>query len=222
MIVEVVTLFPEDFAPLMSSIPGRAQDCGVLDLRLHWLREWGVGTNHKVDDEPYGGGVGMVLKPEPFFMCLEQITCDLPLRPRIICPGPAGISFDQNVARRLALEPHLIFICGHYEGIDERVIDSWVDEEISLGDYVLSGGELAAMVMIDAIARLLPGVIKEESYQQDSFYFKGLDHPQYTKPAVYRDLAVPEVLLSGHHEKIRTWQHEARLARTQKRRPDLL
>lgn len=222
MRIDVITLFPEVFGPLMSSIPAKAQEQGALELHLHWLRRWGVGPNRQVDDGSFGGGPGMVLKPEPFFECLEEISNGLEHKPYVIYPTPVGAPFTQATARRLAEKPHLVFLCGHYEGIDERVVEQWVDEEISLGDYVLSSGELATMVMADAIARLLPGVIKEESYQQDSFYAGGLDHPHYTKPATYRDLTVPEVLLSGHHKKIHQWQAEQRQQRTQARRPDLM
>lgn len=221
MRIDIVTLFPEVFGPLMSSIPAKAQDMGALQLHLHWLRRWGVGLQRQVDDGPFGGGPGMVLKPEPFFECLDEIVAAPSARPYIVYPTPVGQPFTQKIARRLAEQPHLIFLCGHYEGIDERVVEHWVDEELSLGDYVLSSGELATMVMADAIIRLLPGVIKEESFQQDSFYQGGLDHPHYTKPASYRGFEVPEVLLSGHHRKIAEWQAQQRQARTETRRPDL-
>lgn len=221
MRMDIVTLFPEVFGPLMSSIPAKAQQRGALQLHLRWLRRWGVGPQKQVDDGPFGGGPGMVLKPEPFFECLDEIVADSEHKPLVLYPTPAGRPFTQEIARRLAQSPHLVFLCGHYEGIDERVVDHWVDEELSLGDYVLSSGELASMVMADAIIRLLPGVIKEESYQQDSFYHGGLDHPHYTKPASYRGMEVPEVLLSGHHKKIQAWQQEQRDMRTRTRRPDL-
>lgn len=221
MRIDIVTLFPEVFGPLMSSIPAKAQEIGALELHLQWLRRWGVGANRQVDDGPFGGGPGMVLKPEPFFDCLDELTEGLESKPYVVYPTPVGAPFSQATAGRLAEKSHLVFLCGHYEGIDERVVEHWVDEEISLGDYVLSSGELATMVMADAVIRLLPGVIKEESYQQDSFYSGGLDHPHYTKPASYRGLEVPEVLLSGHHKKILAWQGEQRRARTLERRPDL-
>lgn len=206
----------------MSSIPARAQDSGALTLRLHWLRSWGVGPHRQVDDGPYGGGAGMVLKPEPFFACLDELTRGASPKPRILFPTPVGAPFKQSTASRLATENHLIFLCGHYEGIDERVVSTWVDEELSLGDYVLSSGELATMVIADAIIRLLPGVIKPDSYQQDSFYLPGLDHPQYTKPALFRGQEVPSVLLSGNHQLIAAWQKSERDRRTQERRPDLI
>ena len=194
---------------------------GALDLRLQWLRKWGIGPNRQVDDGPFGGGPGMVLKPEPFFECLDELMTSTQAKPYVLFPTPVGTPFSQATARRLAQKPHLVFLCGHYEGIDERVVEHWVDEEISLGDYVLSSGELATMVIADAIVRLLPGVIKQESYEQDSFYAGSLDHPHYTKPASYRGLDVPEVLLSGHHKRIDDWQQEQRQARTVSRRPDL-
>ena len=222
MRIDVLTLFPEVFGPLMSSIPAKAQHMGALELHLHWLRRWGVGPNRLVDDGPFGGGAGMVLKPEPFFDCLDEVTAGLESKPYVVFPTPVGAPFTQATARRLAEKPHLIFLCGHYEGIDERVIEHWVDEEISLGDYVLSSGELATMVMADAVIRLLPGVIKQESYEQDSFFSSSLDHPHYTKPALYRGLEVPEVLLSGHHKNILAWQQAQRDQRTEARRPDLL
>lgn len=221
MRIDIVTLFPEVFGPLMSSIPAKAQEIGALDLRLQWLRRWGVGPNRQVDDGPFGGGPGMVLKPEPLFDCFDSIVGEVDSKPWVVYPTPAGAPFTQADARRLAEKPHLVFFCGHYEGIDERVVEQLVDQEISLGDYVLSSGELAAMVIADAVVRLLPGVIKEESYQQDSFYRGGLDHPHYTKPASYRGLDVPEVLLSGHHQRIQKWQQEQRELRTKSRRPDL-
>jgi tRNA (guanine37-N1)-methyltransferase len=211
---------------LLSSIPAKAQDMGALQLHLHWLRRYGLGAQKQVDDSPFGGGPGMVLKPEPFFECLDEIAAnagaaEAPARPYVLYPTPAGATFTQATARRLAERPHLVFLCGHYEGIDERVVEHWVDEEVSIGDYVLSSGELATMVVVDAVVRLLPGVIKEESYQQDSFYGGGLDHPHYTKPACYRGLTVPEVLLSGHHQRIQAWRQEQRDLRTRARRPDL-
>lgn len=222
MRIDIVTLFPEVFSPLYSSIPAKAQEMGALDLRLHWLRKWGLGKQFQVDDAPFGGGPGMVLKPEPFFECFDQILETSNQRPLVISPSPVGRPFDQETANELAEQSHLVFFCGHYEGIDERVVQHLVDREISLGDYVVSSGELASMVIVDAIVRLLPGVIKEASYQQDSFYQGGLDHADYTKPASYRGLDVPPVLLGGHHKKIEQWRQESALQRTTSRRPDLV
>ncbi len=222
MRIDIVTLFPEVFSPLYSSIPAKAQEMGALELHLHWLRKWGLGKQYIVDDTPFGGGPGMVLKPEPFFECFDEILETSAGRPLVIAPSPVGQPFDQKIANELALHEHLVFFCGHYEGIDERVVQHLVDRELSLGDYVVSSGELASMTMVDAIVRLLPGVIKEASYQQDSFYQGGLDHADYTKPASYRGLDVPPVLLSGHHEKIEQWRQESARQRTTSRRPDLV
>lgn len=220
MRLDIITLFPEVFGPLQSSIPSRAQDKGALELNLHWLREFGSGPHKQVDDSPFGGGPGMVLKCEPLFECLESLPQS---QDRVVIfPTPQGAPFKQADAVELSQRTHLVFICGHYEGIDQRVRDTLVDREYSLGDYVLSSGELATMVMSDAIIRLLPGVIKPESYEQDSFFRGGLDHPHYTKPAKFRDLEVPPVLLSGHHKKIDEWRAQRALETTRRVRPDLL
>jgi tRNA (guanine37-N1)-methyltransferase len=218
--LDIITLFPEVFGPLQSSIPARAQDKGALNLHLHWLREFGKGPHHQVDDAPFGGGPGMVLTCGPIFECIETIpeTDDR----LVIYPTPQGIPFKQSHAIELSQFSHLVFLCGHYEGVDQRVRDVLVDREYSLGDYVLSSGELASMVMVDSIVRLLPGVIKAESYQQDSFFKGGLDHPHYTKPAQFRGLGVPEVLLSGHHKKIDEWRAIKAREITRRVRPDLL
>lgn len=220
MRLDIITLFPEVFGPLHSSIPGRAQHKGALELHLHWLREFGLGAHHQVDDTPFGGGPGMVLKCEPIFECLDTIERSEDCL--VIYPTPQGTPFKQAHAVELASHSHLIFLCGHYEGVDQRVRDALVDREYSLGDYVLSSGELATMVMADAIIRLLPGVIKPESYQQDSFFRRGLDHPHYTKPASYRGLDVPEVLQGGHHKRIDEWREQKALELTRRVRPDLL
>lgn len=219
MRLDIVTLFPECFGPLHSSIPARAQQKNALDLHLHWLREFGIGTHRQVDDTPFGGGPGMVLKCEPIFRCLESIPKQDDTL--VIYPTPQGKPFKQNDAKELSKRSQLIFLCGHYEGVDQRVRDKLVDREYSLGDYVLSSGELAAMTMSDTIIRLLPGVIKAESYEQDSFFSGGLDHPHYTKPADYQGLKVPPVLLSGHHKKIDEWRQAKAQAITQEIRPDL-
>ncbi|HIB65259.1 MAG TPA: tRNA (guanosine(37)-N1)-methyltransferase TrmD [Phycisphaerales bacterium] len=220
MRIDVITLFPEVFGPLHSSIPARAQDKGLLELHLHWLREFGAGPHHQVDDTPFGGGPGMVMTCGPIFDCLDTIP-DSPER-LVIYPTPQGKPFLQQDAIELASQSHLVFVCGHYEGVDQRVRDTLVDREYSIGDYVLSSGELSSMVIADAVIRLIPGVIKPESYQQDSFFKKGLDHPHYTKPADFRGLQVPEVLLSGHHKNIEKWREERAMETTRKVRPDLL
>jgi tRNA (guanine37-N1)-methyltransferase len=222
MRVDVVTLFPEIVTvPMGASMMGRAQEKGALELHVHDLRAHGRGKHRQVDDTPYGGGQGMVIRPEPMFAMLEEI--DRPAA-RVILMSPAGRRFDQATARRLAAEEHLIFISGHYEGVDHRVIEHWVDEEISLGDYVLTNGAIAAVVVMDAIVRLLPGVLGDEmSAVDESFGASGLlEAPQYTKPAEFNGLAVPEVLLSGNHAKIAAWREEQSLKRTREMRPDLL
>ncbi len=221
MRLDIITLFPEAFAPMFCSIPARAQQKGLLDVRLHWLRKWGVGPNYQVDDTPYGGGPGMVMKPEPIFDCFDSLKSECPAPFHVIFPTPPGRPFQQADAFRLSKQQHLVFLCGHYEGVDQRVREALVDEEISLGDYVLSNGELATMVIADAIIRLLPGVIKEESYLCDSFAQGRLDHPHYTKPAEIRGYKVPEVLMSGHHARIEEWRLGESVRRTQELRPDL-
>lgn len=222
MQIDVVTLFPELVSvPMGLSMMGRAQEKGLLDLRVHDLREQGRGKHRHVDDTPYGGGQGMVIRPEPVFETLDGL--DTP-EARIIYLSPAGKRFDQATAQRLSGEKHLIFLSGHYEGIDHRIIDHWVDEEISLGDYVLTNGAIAAVVVMDAIVRLLPGVLGDEmSAVEESFGESGLlEAPQYTKPAEYRGLKVPETLLSGNHAKIAEWRAQQALERTRENRPDLL
>ena len=222
MQIDVVTLFPELVSvPMGLSMMGRAQEKGILDLRVHDLREQGLGKHRHVDDTPYGGGQGMVIRPEPVFETLDRL--DTP-KARIIYLSPAGKRFDQATARRLSAESHLIFLSGHYEGIDHRIIEHWVDEEISLGDYVLTNGAIAAVVVMDAIVRLLPGVLGDEmSAVEESFGTSGLlEAPQYTKPAEYRGLKVPDMLLSGNHAKIAAWREQQALERTRANRPDLI
>lgn len=200
---------------------GRAQDKGAVQLGVHDLREHGLGKHKHVDDTPYGGGQGMLLRPEPLFAALEKVHTP---EARVILMSPAGKPFNQATARRLAQEAHLIFISGHYEGVDQRVVDHWVDEEISLGDYVLTNGAIAAVVVMDAIVRLLPGVLGDEmSAVEESFGAEGLlEAPHYTKPAEFQGLKVPEILLSGNHAKIAAWRQQQALERTRRLRPDLL
>lgn len=206
------------FAPLEYSILGKAKEKGLLDIHYHNFRDYAEKARH-VDDEPYGGGQGMLLRAQPIFDTIEHIQAQ---KPRIILLDPAGKSFTQAYAEELALEEELIFICGHYEGYDER-IKTLVTDEISLGDFVLTGGELAAMTMVDATVRLIPNVIgKESSHQDDSFSSGLLEYPQYTRPYDYRGMTVPDVLMSGHHERIRLWRLEESLRKTYLRRPDLL
>ena len=222
MLIEVVTLFPEAVrVPLGLSMMGRAQEMGALELRVHDLREQGIGKYRQVDDTPYGGGPGMVLKPEPIAAVVE------PLRAaggRVLLMTPQGKRFSQADAVRLAAEQHLVFLCGHYEGVDQRVVDALVDEELSIGDYVLTNGAIPAVVMIDAIVRLLPGVLGDAgSAVAESFGESGLlDFPQYTRPPEWNGRKVPDILLSGDHGKIAAWRARQARERTQKNRPDLL
>lgn len=218
MKIDILTLFPEMFAPLESSIVGKAVEKGLLDIRYHNFRDNAEKARH-VDDEPYGGGQGMLLRAQPIYDTIDKIDAN---NPRVILLDPAGKTFNQSYAEELAQEDELIFICGHYEGYDER-IKQLVTDEISLGDFVLTGGELAAMTMVDATVRLIPSVIgKEASHQDDSFSSGLLEYPQYTRPYDFRGMTVPDVLMSGHHENIRLWRLEESLRKTYLRRPDLL
>ena len=218
MKIDILTLFPEMFAPLEHSIVGKAKEKGLLDIRYHNFREHAEKARH-VDDEPYGGGQGMLLRAQPIFDTIEKIDAK---NPRVILLDPAGRRFDQAFAEELSREEELIFICGHYEGYDER-IKTLVTDEVSLGDFVLTGGELAAMTMVDATVRLIPEVIgKEASHQDDSFSSGLLEYPQYTRPYDFRGMTVPDVLMSGHHENIRKWRLYESLKKTYQRRPDLL
>lgn len=218
MKIDILTLFPEMFAPLEHSIVDKAQTKGLLEINYHNFRENAEKARH-VDDEPYGGGQGMLLRAQPIFDTFDKIAAK---KPRVILLDPAGQQFNQSYAEDLAQEGELIFICGHYEGYDER-IKTLVTDEISLGDFILTGGELAAMTIIDATVRLIPEVIgKEASHQDDSFSSGLLEYPQYTRPYEYRGMKVPDVLLSGHHENIRLWRLEQSLRKTWERRPDLL
>jgi tRNA (guanine37-N1)-methyltransferase len=223
---DVVTLFPGMFqGPLSESILKRARQKRLIEVRLHDLREYGLGRHRQVDDNPYGGGGGMVLMPEPLFTAVETVRTRHPApRTQVILLSPQGTPFNQGKARQLAQDPErLILICGHYEGVDERVREMLVDEEISIGDYVLTGGELAAMVMIDAVSRLVAGVLGgERSAEEESFTSGVLEYPQYTRPAVFRGRAVPEVLLSGNHAEIERWRWQKGREATSRKRPDLI
>lgn len=224
MRVDVLTIFPEYFTgPLDASLIGKAREAGTLDVRVHDLRAWTHDRHRTVDDMPFGGGAGMVMKPEPFFEAVESLYGSLEARPRTVLLTPRGRPLDQALARELAAEPGLLLICGRYEGIDERVHETVATDEVSIGDYVLSGGEVAACVVIEAVSRLLPGVMGNEASAQDESFSDGLlEYPQYTRPAEYRGMAVPEVLLSGHHGKVEAWRREQALARTRALRPDLI
>jgi tRNA (guanine37-N1)-methyltransferase len=222
---EILTLFPEMFAPVLdASILKRGQANGALQICVHNIRDFATDKHHVTDDSPYGGGPGMVMKPEPIAAAIDHINARyLENRPLCIYLSPQGEVWNQRLAEELAQQPAVILLCGHYEGIDERARDLYVHREISLGDYVLTGGELPAMVLIDSIARLLPGVVgNEESVQQDSFSDGLLDHPHYTRPEDFRGVRVPDVLLSGHHKKIQDWRRLQAIERTLKRRPDLI
>jgi len=220
---DVVTIFPLAFpGPLALGVTGRALERQLIEVRAHDLRAFCTDRHRQVDDIPYGGGPGMVMKPEPFFAAVRALRADGTAP--VILLSPQGIPFDQSIARRLANMARIILLCGRYEGIDERVHASLADEQISLGDFVLTGGELAAMVIIDATSRLLPGVLGggEASSQDESFTEAQLEFPQYTRPAVYEGMPVPEVLLSGNHALIERWRRQQALERTRARRPDLL
>lgn len=223
MLVDVVTIFPEFFAgPLEASLLGKARQRGLVEVRLNDLRDHAADPHRTVDDEPYGGGVGMVMKPEVWFSAVEAIEGWEKARRLLLTP--AGRRLDQDLVRDLALAPHLILLCGRYEGIDERVAEGLATDEVSVGDYVLAGGESAALVVVEAVTRLVPGVVKEaESVQRESFGPDGLlDFPQYTRPAEFRGMRVPDVLLSGDHAQIEAWRRREALERTKRRRPDLL
>jgi tRNA (guanine37-N1)-methyltransferase len=239
MKIDIVTLFPEIcHAPLSESIMKRAQEKGIVELHIHNLRDWTTDKHHVVDDAPFGGGQGMVMKPEPIFVAVEDLKQQTPNVQRstsnaqsnlelqtskIILMSPAGLRFDQQLARQLSRESHLIVVCGHYEGVDHRVIEHLVDLEISIGDYVLTNGAIAAVVIVDAIVRLLPGALgHEQSASDDTFTAGLLEAPHYTRPAEFRGWKVPEVLLSGNHAQIAKWRKEQGAKRTRENRPDLL
>jgi len=217
----VFTAFPAIFeSPLRTALLGKAVADGPLDVRIHDLRAWTTDVHRTVDDEPFGGGPGMVLKPEPIFAAVESLDPD---RGRVLLLSPAGRTLDQALVRELSAEPHLTLVCGRYEGVDERVVDGLPAEEVSIGDYVLSGGEVAALVVIEAVSRLVPGVIgRQESHAADSFSEPGmLDHPHYTRPQEFRGMRVPDVLLSGNHAEIERWRREIAREKTRRNRPDL-
>lgn len=217
--IDVVTLFPELFeAPLHASVIGRGVERGILQFGIHDLREHGLGRHRAVDDYPYGGGAGMVMRPEPLFAAVEPLRA---AGTQVILLDPAGERLTDALARELSAADHLVLVCGRYEGIDERA-RALADREVSIGDYVLTGGELPALVLIDAVARLVPGVIEAASHEGDSFADGLLEGPQYTRPEQFRDASVPPVLLSGHHGEVARWRRREALRRTLRRRPDLL
>ena len=219
MKIDILTLFPEMFEGVFSSsIIKRAIEEKKVEITLHNFRDYSKDPHHKVDDTPYGGGNGMVLTCQPIFDCIETLKQE---NTKVILLTPDGVPYQQKTAYQLAQEEHLIIICGHYEGFDER-IRSICDMEISIGDYVLTGGEIASMVLTDSIVRLLPGVIEEKSHQKDSFNDNLLDYPTYTKPRIFRGMEVPEILVSGDHKKIEEYRYQESLKKTEQRRPDLL
>lgn len=223
MKIDIITIFPEIAeGPLSESIMKRARESGLVEIRCHDLRDYTTDRHRQVDDEPYGGGPGMVMKPEPFFAAVEALKTD---KSRVLMMTPQGKPFQQEIARGYAEEEHLIILCGHYEGVDHRVIEALVDDEISIGDYVLTNGTIAAAIIVDAVVRLLPGVLGddtsavEESFSGDEGL---LEAPQYTRPADFNGMKVPGVLLSGHHKKIAEWRKAQSMDRTREIRPDLL
>lgn len=224
MEIDILTLFPGMFeGPLGTSIIGRARDAGLLTIRLHNIRDYAEGRHQVTDDYPFGGGPGMVMKPQPIFDCLAAVRPLSEEAGRVILLTPQGRTLTQQVVRELAALPRLILICGHYEGVDERVREALVDDEISIGDYVVSGGEIAAIVLVDAVAREVPGVVGSGASLVEESHAAGLlEYPQYTRPADFRGLTVPAILLSGHHGEIARWRRRQSLLRTALRRPDLL
>lgn len=207
---------------LNTSIIGRAIDAGLLEINAVNIRDYSTNKHMKVDDYPYGGGAGLVMQPEPVYRAYKDLEKDMKKKPRVVYLTPQGTTFHQEMAKELAKEEELVFLCGHYEGIDERVLEEIVTDYVSIGDYVLTGGELPAMVVIDSISRLVPGVLHNDDSAGDESFENGLlEYPQYTRPPVFLDKEVPEVLLSGHHENIRKWRHEQSVKRTKERRPDL-
>ena len=216
---DVLTLFPEMFDSLKQSVIGRAQENELIDINLINIRDFSQDKHKKVDDTPYGGGAGMVMMPDVVYRAYQSVKTD---NAKVIYMSPQGKKLDQKKVEDLAKQEHLILLCGHYEGIDQRVIDKIVDEEISIGDYVLTGGEIPAMVLIDSVCRYVKGVLKEESIKEESFSNGLLEYPQYTRPEIFEGEKVPEILLSGNHQKIEKWRKEKSFEITKQKRPDLL
>ena len=221
MRIDILTLFPEMVdSALRESIIGRGRDAGLLDIRCHHIRDYSPDKRRRTDDYPYGGGQGMVMQCEPLARCLEDVKAGQTVH--TVLMSPAGAPFDQAKARELLAREHIILVCGHYEGVDQRFVEACVDEELSIGDFVLTGGELAAMVVTDAVCRMVPGVLAETASFEDESHWSGvLEYPQYTRPEVWRGHPVPQVLLSGNHENIGTWRRLQALYLTRERRPDL-
>lgn len=219
MKIDILTLFPQMFVPLKESIIGRAVDKKILEINVVDIREFSKDKHKKCDDYPYGGGAGMLMTIQPLYDAIKSVKRE---KSKLIFPSPQGRLFTQNVAKELSEEEHLVFICGHYEGVDERLFSLFEIDEISLGDFVLTGGELPSMVMVDALCRIVDGVLNKESLESESFSNGLLEYPQYTRPSSFMGLEVPEVLLSGNHEEVNKWRAEQSLERTKERRKDLL
>lgn len=225
MRIDIITLFPEMCEAVLSeSIIGRARKSGAVEIVCHQLREFAFDKHRRVDDAPYGGGMGMLMMAEPIALCFESICEELGKRPRFIYMSPKGRTLTQEVVREISAQyENVCILCGHYEGVDQRVLDMYIDEEISIGDFVLTGGELPAVVFADALCRMLPGVLSSsECFELESHYSSLLEYPQYTRPEVWREQRVPDVLLSGHHANIEKWRREQAIAETVRRRPDMI
>lgn len=224
MRIDFVTLFPELCETVMAeSIIGRARKKGVLQVYCHQLRDFANNKHNRVDDNPFGGGMGMLLMAEPIALCLEDVIRQVGQKPHIVYLSPQGKTLTQQHVKELAGYENLTLLCGHYEGVDERVLEEFVDEEISIGDYVLTGGELPALVLADSVSRMIDGVLSDPECFEEESHFNGLlEYPQYTRPADWRGREVPEVLVSGHHENVRRWRHEQSLLRTARKRPEML
>lgn len=222
--IDIMTLFPEMCEEFLSqSIIGRARKNGYLDIKCHQIRDFAYDKHRRVDDTPYGGGKGMVMKAEPIFLCFEHICNLRNTRPKVVYMSPKGRVFNQNIAKEFKNYSNLAILCGHYEGVDERILEEIVDEQISIGDYVLTGGELPALVFTDAISRMIPGVLSDDICFEDESHYSGtLEYPQYTKPYEWHEKKVPDVLISGHHANIEKWKKEMSLKETKKYRPDLI
>lgn len=218
MRIDIITLFPEMFEPVLNeSIIGRAQKSGAIEIVCHQLRDFAFDKHRRVDDTPYGGGMGMLMKAEPIALCFEDICAKLGTRPHFVYMSPQGKTLNQKRLKELAEIDNICILCGHYEGVDQRVLDEFVDEEVSIGDYVLTGGEIPAMVFADALCRMVPGVLTNNECFTEESHFNGLlEYPQYTKPAVWRGIEVPEVLMSGHHANVEKWRREKSIEVTRK------
>ncbi len=219
MKIDILTLFPESFAPFKESIISRAQKNGVIEINIINIRDFTLDKHKKCDDTPFGGGAGMLMSVQPVYDAVKSVLTD---KSKVVYPSPSGRVFNSAISQQLAQNEHLIFICGHYEGIDQRLIELFGADEISIGDYVLTGGEIPTMAIVDSLLRFVPGVLKEGSLEEESFSNGLLEYPQYTRPQIFEGLAVPDVLLSGNHQEIAKFRHAESLKKTQRVRPDLL